>query len=277
MKANRWYVRTAILGSLVGAGVTVHAADARGGGAQRSAAPARPAIRSDVHPGARDNFVNPPSRAPGPDGAARQQFRRGGDRRDHDRGRHTTFVAPLQTWAPYDWWYDGNSYPWPTLPDNVDGGDARADDTTTPTPPADTPGPAVEQGRALNSLEATPAYAQLVAEARKAQAAYDAASVRVLEKLKSDPNYQALLKERDRAEEQVEAVQAGARFPNPEKVTPAAQRKLEISARVTRMEQDALAADPQASQAKARLVELTEQVKAARKQAEQSVTRPQQR
>lgn len=326
MTINRWYVRTAILSSLLGAGSVSYAADAkggapapaaanppargggnagggarggeaappaapnpapadRGGATPRAPAPAqpRPATprpgRSDDNPGARDNFANPPSRTPTPDGAKQPVVRDGGDRerrdgrRDGDRNRRTVFVTPLQTWAPYTWWYSGNSYWWPPMDDY---GDYRADDATTPADnqtPVERPSPAVDQAKAANELEGTPGYARLAAEVRKVQSAYDTASARVLEKLKGDPEYQALVKERDRAEERVEAVQAGARVPSPEKVTPAAQRKLEISARITRMEQNALAADPQASRAKARLVELTEELKAARRQAEQAGTR----
>jgi hypothetical protein len=50
-------------------------------------------------------------------------------------------------------------------------------------------------------------------------------------------------------------------------VTPAAQTKLDISAKITRMEQDAINADPEAKSAKDKLVALNEQLTAARKGA----------
>jgi hypothetical protein len=108
----------------------------------------------------------------------------------------------------------------------------------------------------------------LVAELKKAQNAYESASARALEKVKSDPQYQTLVKQRDQAADQVEAVQAGAKIPSPERATPAAEKKLDLSTKITRMEQDAIAADPQASAAKARMVDLNERLTAMRKQAQ---------
>jgi hypothetical protein len=106
-----------------------------------------------------------------------------------------------------------------------------------------------------------------MAEMKKAQAAYDSASQRALEKLKSDPNYQELVRQRDHLGDKVEAVQASAKIPSPEQVTPAAQQKLDVSSRVTRMEQDAISADPTAKAAKDRMVELNEKLTAMRKGA----------
>jgi len=64
------------------------------------------------------------------------------------------------------------------------------------------------------------------------------------------------------------AVQASAKVPPVEQVTPAAEKKLDVSAKITRMEQEAIAADPQASAAKARMVELNEMLTGMRKQAQ---------
>jgi hypothetical protein len=94
---------------------------------------------------------------------------------------------------------------------------------------------------------------------------------RVLARLREDPEYRRLVAQRDQAEERVEAVQAGARTPaatNTERVIPAAQQKLQVSSKVTKMEQDAIAADPQASAARAKMVEANERLAAMRKQAE---------
>ena len=113
-----------------------------------------------------------------------------------------------------------------------------------------------------------PEYRQLMADLKKAQNEYEAASQRALEKVKSNPEYQALVKQRDQAQDTVEAVQASAKIPNPDRVTPAAEKKLDLSTKITRMEQDAIAADPQASAAKARMVDLNERLTAMRKQAQ---------
>jgi hypothetical protein len=113
-----------------------------------------------------------------------------------------------------------------------------------------------------------PAYNQAMVEFKAAQAAYDDAVARVMDRLRRDPEYQRLVAQRDHAENRVEAVQAGARIaPNPDRVLPAAQQKLQVSSKVTKMEQDAIAADPQASAAKAKLVEANEKLAALRKQA----------
>ena len=80
------------------------------------------------------------------------------------------------------------------------------------------------------------------------------------------------MKERDELQDEVEAVQASAKIPSPQTVTPAAQKKLDINSRITRMEQDAIAADPQASAAKAKVVELNEKLTALRKQAQTGTT-----
>jgi hypothetical protein len=97
-----------------------------------------------------------------------------------------------------------------------------------------------------------------------------------LAKVRKDPEYQRVVAERDRAEDHVEAVQAGAKIPpNPERVTPAAQHKLNVSSKITKMEQDAIAADAEASAAKAKMVEANARLSALRKQAEASGGRAQ--
>src|SRR5206468_2539314 len=108
--------------------------------------------------------------------------------------------------------------------------------------------------QSADQLEGMPEYRLLMAELKKAQNQYETASARALEKVKAKPEYQALVKERDQANQQVEAVQASAKVPPPvERVAPVAEKKLDVSTKITRMEQDAIAADPQASAAKARM------------------------
>ena len=74
------------------------------------------------------------------------------------------------------------------------------------------------------------------------------------------------VQQRDQAEKKVEAVQASAKIPSAEQVTPAAQKKLDIKSHITRMEQDAINNDPAAAAAKSRIVDLNAQVQTMRKQ-----------
>jgi hypothetical protein len=196
-----------------------------------------------------------------------------------------TIILPQQYgWAPNTWWYNGNNYWMPPAWNNGYYGNGypgdgyrAADDynndnrydrvASPPTPP--TPSPTQEQARAANALQGSSAYTQAMADFKAAQAAYDDAVARVMDRLRRDPEYQRLVAQRERADERVGAVQAGARIePNPDRVLPAAQQKLQISSKVTKMEQDAIAADPQASAAKAKLVEANERLTALRKQGE---------
>jgi hypothetical protein len=160
---------------------------------------------------------------------------------------------------------------------NNDGYASRDDDRydhvapTTPNVPA-TPSPA----QSTNAVQGMPAYSQALVEFKAAQQAYEDASARVLAKLHKDPEYQRLVAQRDRAEERVAAVQAGAKIPpSAERVIPAAQQKLNVSSKITNMEQDAIAADPEAATAKGRMVEANARLSALRKQAEASGGRAQ--
>jgi hypothetical protein len=192
------------------------------------------------------------------------------------------FPRALHGWAPYAWWYGGHSYWWPPMEGVGDDpyynrDERRADDSSPsaipPTVPPDTSSASLDQAKALNELEGTPAYRQALADLKLAQSEFDTASRKALEKLKDNKDYQELIRRRDHAEDRVEAVQAGARIPNPEAVTPAAQRKLEVSAKITRMEQDAIAADPTARAAQAKVVEANDRVTAMRQQTRGSAVR----
>jgi len=123
---------------------------------------------------------------------------------------------------PYSWWYNGDSY-WSQPYQSYSNNDQQADNgNSAPAAPVQnvpTPGgaptPAQDQAKATNQLEGSPSYRQGVAELAKAQAAYDAASAKALEKLKKNPEYQALVQQRDHAEDKVEAVQAAVHTPLP--------------------------------------------------------------
>ncbi|HYE20241.1 MAG TPA: hypothetical protein VEA69_17465 [Tepidisphaeraceae bacterium] len=139
---------------------------------------------------------------------------------------------------------------------------------TTPAPAA-TPSPAAEQARALNALEASPVYRQALADVSAAEEVYTLAERRVLDRLKRDnPRYRQLMEEKAAATDRVEAVQAAARIPSPDRVTPAAQAKLEVGSELTRLEQEAVAADPEASAARAKLTQAQQRVTVMRKQVQ---------
>jgi uncharacterized protein YdcH (DUF465 family) len=179
-------------------------------------------------------------------------------------------------------WWSGNSYWFPPLDGLTngyygdgaydrgnydDGSTARGSARPVPTVPPDTTAPGQDQARALNALEASPDYRLAVSELQKAQADLDSATDRVRDKLKENPQYKALVDERDGLQDKVEAVQASAKIPAPEQVTPVAQRKLDLSGKITRMERDAIAADPQALAAQKRVDVANARVTAMRQAA----------
>jgi hypothetical protein len=143
----------------------------------------------------------------------------------------------------------------------------------TPAAPPDTSAPTLDQAKALNELEASPDYRLALADLKLAQSDYESARARVLDKLKENEKYQSLVKERDRAAEHVEAAQAAARIPDPQAVTPSAQWKLDINAKITRMEQAALDADPDAHAAQEKLVKAKARVAAMRQEVKNNAAR----
>jgi hypothetical protein len=199
---------------------------------------------------------------------------------------YRVYPRALYGWAPYTWWYSGNSYWWPPVEgygnpyddDNVnrrrsDEGTASSLPPEPPPAPPDTSAPTLDQAKAINELEASPDYRLALADLKLAQSDFDSARQRVLDKLKENEEYQALIKQRDHAAEHVEAAQASARIPNPEAVTPAAQHKLDINAKITRMEQSAIDADPDARAAQERLVKAKARVTAMRQGAKVGAVR----
>jgi hypothetical protein len=199
---------------------------------------------------------------------------------------YRVYPRALYGWAPYNWWYSGNSYWWPPMEDygnpyDYDNQNRRPSDEGTassippepPVTPPDTSAPTQDQAKALNELEASPEYRLALADLKLAQSDFDAARRRVLDKLKDNREYQTLIDERDHAAKHVEAAQASARIPTPEAVTPAAQRKLDINAKITRIEQAALDADPDARAAQERLVKTKARVTAMRQGAKVGAVR----
>jgi DNA repair exonuclease SbcCD ATPase subunit len=81
----------------------------------------------------------------------------------------------------------------------------------------------------------------------------DGARQRVLGRLSQDPRYKALRKLRDQADRQVQQMRA-EQPQNAAQIAAAAQVKMEYARQVSEMEHDALVADPEYGEAKARLV-----------------------
>jgi hypothetical protein len=163
-------------------------------------------------------------------------------------------------------WYDDN------YADRHPRNTAQAPTTPAPAPTTVTP-PAPNGAGALDS---DPAYQHTVAEVARLQAAYDEAARKVIDQLKKDsPEYRQLLGERAQANQRVEqaqeAVPAAARQaqpgPDPAKVAPAAQRKLDLNTKITQMEQEAIRKDPEASAARKALEDATAQLTALRRAA----------
>jgi hypothetical protein len=207
---------------------------------------------------------------------------------DRTNARGPIVVLPYGYRTISPWWYGDAGYGWWRYDDDRDyygsgyyddgyrgpgtEGSTGVNNANYPPPPSipagPSAGPVQDQARAINQLEGMPEFRQLTAELGRAQAAYDAAAARVIDKLKKTPEYQDLMRQKESAEDRVEAVQAGAKIPNPQTVTPEAQRKMNLSAAITKMEQQAIAADPQASSAKRAVQELNDRLVALRKQAQ---------
>ena len=276
-----------------GSGISGTGAPITGTPAPGGAAPGRMIDRSPDPRGAR--FRENPIPNPGDERRERRRRPRApidpNDTNQQPAANVPQYVDPQQyQWAPYTWWFRGNSYWLPPMADaGYYGGGYRDDeddddyyrsrgrydegryDRVAPTPAAAAaPSAAQEQARSVNAGEGMPAYSQAMLEFKAAQSAYEAASERVLAKLREDPGYRRLVAQRDRKTGEVEAVQAGAKVPPAAsgQVLSAAQEKLNVSSKVTRMEQDAIAADAEASAAKAKMVEANERLSALRKQAE---------
>jgi hypothetical protein len=100
---------------------------------------------------------------------------------------------------------------------------------------------------------ASPQWRDADAKVKIAQAAYDAASSRVLAQLRTQPDYQQALARKQQDARKLTSLKT--KDPNPPiaRAAPIAKAKLDAAKSVTDMENAALMADPQASAANAQL------------------------
>ncbi|MGE5608567.1 MAG: hypothetical protein ACM359_04895 [Bacillota bacterium] len=107
------------------------------------------------------------------------------------------------------------------------------------------------------------------ADQKQAQQELEACRKAVLENLKSKPEYQKAVAEKTKAE--ATRVQLREQEAPPDKMVDALNNAMATAAAVTKLENDAIAADPKASDAKKRLAEATDTLDGLEKQFLESV------
>ena len=115
--------------------------------------------------------------------------------------------------------------------------------------------PAAAQAQLTNAVDKSPAMMSANAAVQSAQLAYDNERVRVMATLTHKPEYEQALAKKNQAADQVNEVKEMSKPTTAPTaaVTNAATVKLDASGDVTKMEEQAIAADPQAADAKSRL------------------------
>ena len=116
-----------------------------------------------------------------------------------------------------------------------------------------TNGSAATQARATNAVDQSPAMVAANNSVALAQSNFDSARERALAALSQKPDYKDAVARRHDAAKDVHAAATGAGGTPTPAVTEAATVKLEAGDEVTKMEEQAVATDPTASAAKARL------------------------
>jgi hypothetical protein len=117
------------------------------------------------------------------------------------------------------------------------------------------PSPEAAQAQLTNAVDKSPAMVAANTAVQSAQAAYDSERARIISTLKDKPDYQQALARKNTATEHVDAVKGTGNpnaVPTPA-VTNAATVKMDASEDVTRIEEQAIAADPKALEAKTKL------------------------
>lgn len=108
----------------------------------------------------------------------------------------------------------------------------------------------IESNRLMKAAETTPQWQKGAAALKEAQNRHDQAVRSAKAKLNADPAYKSAVAERDRTVNQREALRADPKA-TPEQRTDAAVAVLKASGTVSKLEQQALAEDPQVSQTQA--------------------------
>jgi len=192
------------------------------------------------------------------------------------RQQHPTISNPFRpqpgfnyAYYPYGGGYGGDYAPFdPGPPPPPAGGPLLPDPPAAIAPPAGLIPPAdpamaqaerqQAQAQAKAARDAAEAMNEANADLAKAVTDLDAATARVKQALKDRPDYRAALAEKQAADRQALAMRAGLNDPdnaqgNLADVLPVAQRGLDAAAKMRRIEAQALAADPQVAEARARV------------------------
>jgi hypothetical protein len=116
--------------------------------------------------------------------------------------------------------------------------------------------------KVIKAFEASLEWVAATAEVKAAQEAYNAASKTVINGLKAKPEYQQAVQRESESKATVAAHQQNPGTATPEQLTTPATVALDAASDVTKMEEAALAADKNASDAKSKLAEATAKLNA---------------
>lgn len=109
--------------------------------------------------------------------------------------------------------------------------------------------------KVVKAFEASAEWTEAQAQVKQAQAAYDAAAKPILEALKAKPEYQQAVQREADAKATVAAHQDNPATATPETLTTPATQALQAASEVTKMEEAAVAADPNVAGLKAKVTE----------------------
>jgi hypothetical protein len=209
--------------------------------------------------------------------------------REHRAERNRNNYYPLgypfvyfdPAWNGYGVFDDGNQSAYQLLPDeqpdqqNADFAPPYDQSANTPTPQAAAPAPPGGGSPALDSaLIASPQWRDANAQLQVAQSEYDTARARVVAQLRNQPAFQQALATKQQDAQRVAALKARDPDATISNATTVATAKLDAAKQVTDMEAAALAADPQASAAKAKLDAAIAQRNEARQAVIASLPKP---
>ena len=113
--------------------------------------------------------------------------------------------------------------------------------------------------KVVSAFEASPEWTAAQTDLKQLQTAHDEAAKPVLAALKEKPEYQKAVAAQEAARADVATHQEKPQA-TPEQLTAPATAALEASSEVTKLEQDALAADPKVTELKAKLTEATARI-----------------
>jgi CCR4-NOT transcriptional regulation complex NOT5 subunit len=194
------------------------------------------------------------------------------------------FAPAYDYWNPY--WNNYNNTNGPTYPGQFTQPDAAVSEPdesanqtlSAPTNPEVTPPPPSAPdttSASLNSaLIASPQWRDADAQVRLAQSEYDAASAIILAQLRTQPAYQQALAQKAADAQKLNSIEKKDPAPPMDRTESAATAKLTAAQTLTQMETAALAADPHASGAKAKLDAAVINRLEVRRQIEASVPKP---